>query len=62
MTASLALLILSGYGLYYFAGESLRLWTGYVHDFLGVVLPLILVIHIVRGRSQRPKPESPPRQ
>ena len=54
LTCGLILLILSGYGLYYFAGESLRNWTGYVHSFLGIVLPLLVAGHILRGRSRRP--------
>ncbi len=59
LTGSLGLLILSGYGLYYFSGESLRTWTSYLHDVLGVALPLIVVIHIWRGRSQQPTKDSP---
>ena len=61
LTGSLGLLILSGYGLYYFAGESLRAWTGYVHDFLGLALPVLIAMHILRGRSQRPKSGPSPR-
>ena len=54
LAGSLALLILSGYGLYYFSGESLRSWTGNVHNFLGVVLPLLVAGHVLRGRARRP--------
>ena len=60
LTGSLALLILSGYGLYYFGGESLRQWTAYLHDFLGLVLPVLLLFHILRGRARRPKVVSLP--
>ena len=60
LTGILALLILSGCGLYYFGGESLRQWTAYLHDFLGLVLPILLLFHILRGRAQRPKVVSGP--
>ena len=44
------LLTLTGYGLYYFGGETLRAWTSWLHLGLGVLLPAVLVLHIWWGR------------
>jgi len=57
---------LTGYGLFYFLGESLRDWTGTVHVTLGLLAPLVVGGHVIRGkmlgrraRSQPPtSPES----
>jgi cation transport ATPase len=51
---SLALLTLTGYGLYYIGGESLRAVTSYSHLALGVMLPILLFLHIAQGRKTRP--------
>ena len=51
-----ALLILSGYGLYYIGNERLRSSTSWIHLIIGLALPVLLIIHIWRGRvSQRKK-------
>jgi hypothetical protein len=60
LTGSLGLLILSGYGLYYFAGDALRSWTGFVHNALGIALPFVVAGHILRGKAGRPKNHFPP--
>jgi hypothetical protein len=60
MVGGLGLLTFTGYGLYYFGGETLRVWTSYLHNGLGLALPALMVAHILRGRSQRPKISSPP--
>ena len=40
-----ALLVLSGYALYYFAPESLRPTLGWAHAFLGVTMALLIATH-----------------
>ncbi|WP_244545115.1 DUF4405 domain-containing protein [Collimonas sp. OK607] len=50
MAALLALLTASGYALYYIASESSRpLWSA-GHWILGLLFPLLLVLHIFLGR------------
>jgi hypothetical protein len=53
IAASCALLVLSGYGLYYAGGEQLRLVAVVAHDGLGCAVPLILFWHVRRGRAAR---------
>ncbi len=48
-----ALLILTGYGLYYIGNERLRSWTSWSHLIVGLALPLLLILHIWRGRASR---------
>jgi cytochrome b561 len=48
-----AVLIITGYGLYYAGGERLRAWTSWIHLAVGLALPILLVIHILLGRSTR---------
>lgn len=46
MIAALAALTLSGYGLYYIASEHSRpIWSA-AHWIVGLVLPLLLIVHI----------------
>ena len=40
-----ALLVLSGYALYYFAPESLRPALGWAHAFLGVTMAVLIATH-----------------
>ena len=47
------LLILTGYGLYYFGGERVRHWTSAVHLWVGLVFPLVISIHVWRGKTTR---------
>ncbi|MDC8758612.1 DUF4405 domain-containing protein [Janthinobacterium fluminis] len=52
MIATFALLIATGFGLYYLAGESDRpLWSG-VHWVAGLALAALSVLHIVLGRRR----------
>ena len=46
----LGFLVLTGYGLYYLGGETTRSWTSWSHLVVGLVLPVILVLHIWVGR------------
>lgn len=51
MIATLLLLALTGYGLYYVAGEADRpLWSA-VHWIVGLAVALLFVLHIVVGRK-----------
>jgi magnesium-transporting ATPase (P-type) len=50
-------LTVTGYGLYYAGGERLRAWTSWIHLAVGLVLPLLLLIHILLGKKTRPLAE-----
>jgi hypothetical protein len=48
-----AVLIVTGYGLYYAGGERLRMWSSWIHLAVGLALPVFLMIHIFLGRRTR---------
>ncbi|MBD8524163.1 hypothetical protein [Pseudomarimonas arenosa] len=48
-----ACMVISGWVLYYLAGETLRPWIGNLHFALGAALPLIVASHVVLGRRAR---------
>lgn len=48
-----ALLTLTGYGLYYASGDSLRAWISLAHWSIGLLATALLIWHIVRGRALR---------
>lgn len=48
-----AVLTVTGYGLYYAGGESLRAWTSWIHLGVGLALPLLLIFHIWLGKRTR---------
>jgi heme A synthase len=50
-----ALLVVTGYALYYAGGEQIRHHAALIHDVLGLALPLFLIWHIVQGRRSRPE-------
>lgn len=52
--AAFGILALTGYGLYYAGGESLRVWTSWIHLSVGLALPLLLILHIWLGKRTRP--------
>ena len=54
-----AILIITAFGLYYFGGEEVRPWMSNVHLGAGFSLPLLLFIHILRGRGARPRARLP---
>ena len=56
--SALAVLSISGYGLYYAGGERLRAWTSWIHLAVGLVLPILLLIHVLLGRKTRPTVQS----
>jgi hypothetical protein len=59
--SAFAILTITGYGLYYAGGEGLRAWTSWSHLALGLVLPILLLIHIFLGRRTRPAVQSSPK-
>jgi hypothetical protein len=48
------ILTITGYGLYYAGGETLRAGTSWIHLGVGLALPLFLILHIWLGRRTRP--------
>lgn len=56
--SAFAFLTITGYGLYYAGGERLRAWTSWVHLAIGLLLPILLLIHILLGRRTRPTIQS----
>src|SRR4029078_4394558 len=53
-----AFVTITGDGLYYAGGERLRAWTSWIHLVIGLVLPILLLIHVLLGRKTRPTVES----
>ena len=47
-----AILMLTGWGLYYLSDESLRTATRATHSILGILLPLAMVAHVWRARRR----------
>lgn len=50
MTATVMVLVASGYGLWYFSGETLRQWTEIAHWVSGFGIALALALHVFLGR------------
>ena len=50
LVAALVLLTLTGYGLYYSGLDTLREISSWSHRVLGLLLPLLIVLHIRAGR------------
>jgi cation transport ATPase len=51
--SAFAVLTATGYGLYYAGGETLRVWTSWIHLGIGLILPILLLVHILLGRRTR---------
>ena len=49
----LAVLVLTGYALYYFAGGSSRAFISATHWIIGLALPIVIAWHAWRGRMRR---------
>jgi hypothetical protein len=49
-----AVLTITGHGLYYSGNEALRAWSSWIHLGVGLVLPILLLVHILVGRRTRP--------
>ena len=48
-----AVLIASGWGLYYVGDETVRGWVAGVHEWIGLAGPLLVALHIARRRRAR---------
>ena len=48
-----AVLIATAFGLYYWGAETLRRWTSDLHIGVGLGLPVLLVLHVLRGKRSR---------
>src|SRR5262249_26196979 len=55
--SAFAVVTVTGYGLYYAGGESLRAWTSWIHLAVGLALPLVLILHVWLGKKTRPPVE-----
>jgi len=53
LVAAMVVLTLTGWLLYYSGGENLRSASSALHTWLGLALPLIVVVHIWFGRRSR---------
>jgi hypothetical protein len=53
LIVALLALIVTGYGLYYLAGEADRVVWSTLHWVLGLALPVVLILHIALGRAIR---------
>jgi uncharacterized membrane protein YbjE (DUF340 family) len=58
MVACNAAFILTAFGLYYLGSESLRPWASRLHIAVGLLVPILFVLHILLGRSSRRFPGS----
>lgn len=47
-------LVLTGLALYYSTAEGVRSATSFSHWLVGLALPALIVIHLVRGKKSRP--------
>jgi cyanate permease len=45
-----AVLIITAFGLYYLGSDAVRPWTSRVHYGIGLALPILLLVHVLRGR------------
>lgn len=57
MLVTMTLLTLTGFGLYYLAGESDRPVWSRIHWSVGLGLVVLIVIHVLVGRASRLKPD-----
>lgn len=56
-TSLMAVLVLTGYGLYYSGSETLREWTSWSHMILGCLGPLFLAWHVIIGKKEAAGPK-----
>jgi hypothetical protein len=56
MIGTMALLVFTGFGLYYLAGEGSRAQWSLVHWMVGLALPVLIVAHVLIGRASRKSP------
>lgn len=53
LAATIGFLIVSGYLLYYAGDERLRVWVTRGHLWVGLAFPLIIALHVYRGKRSR---------
>jgi len=53
MITACIILVVTGYGLYYFGGESIRNTTSLIHSVVGCLVPVLLGWHIRQGRRKK---------
>src|SRR5262245_31716657 len=53
MATITGLLIVTAFGLYYSGSDVLRASTSYLHIGVGLELPILVVVHVLRGRRSR---------
>ena len=53
LLTAFGILTLTGCGLYYAGGEKLRAWTGFIHLWLGLALPIFIALHVWLGHRSR---------
>jgi len=53
MVTITGLLIVTAFGLYYSGSDVLRASTSYLHIGVGLALPILVVVHVLRGRRSR---------
>ena len=53
LVAVCVILIVTGWGLYYFGHERLREATSAIHSVLGILLPMAMGLHVSRARRNR---------
>src|SRR5213592_2248700 len=58
LLSAFGVLTVTGYGLYYAGGERLRAWTSWIHLAVGLVLPVLLLVHILLGKRTRSPEQS----
>jgi hypothetical protein len=52
LVAVCGLMILTGWGLYYLADETLRHWTALLHWIPGLLFPALLLLHVRLGKNR----------
>ena len=52
MATANGLLIATAFGLYYSGSDALRAWVSDIHIAVGLVFPVLIVVHIVTGRRR----------
>lgn len=53
LVITFGILISTGYALYYVGNEQLRAWASWGHLWVGLALPLIVALHVWRGKQSR---------
>ena len=53
LSAFLAVIVVTGYLLYYVGDEALREWSSVIHWVLGLASPLVFFWHYLKGRALR---------